>query len=169
MMNIKFFTILITQIFILVLSSDEISLTITRSKNHEERTGKLTPLVVSISSEDKYEKQKGVDLICIVDVSGSMQGEKIELVRESLQYLVKNLMNEQDNFALVEFSNSAYIIQNLTQMNEINKNLTLEFIDNLNAYGGTNIYAGLELGLSLLTKNYSTSDRIASMILLSDG
>ena len=119
MMNIKFFTILITQIFILVLSSDEISLTITRSKNHEEKTGKLTPLVVSISSEDRYEKQKGVDLICIVDISGSMQGEKIELVRESLQYLVKNLMNEQDNFALVVFSDSAYIIQNLTQMNEI--------------------------------------------------
>ena len=169
MMNIKFFTILITQIFILVLSSDEISLTITRSKNHEEKTGKLTPLVVSISSEDRYEKQKGVDLICIVDISGSMQGEKIELVRESLQYLVKNLMNEQDNFALVVFSDSAYIIQNLTQMNEINKNLTLEFIDNLHDSGGTNIYEGLELGLSLLTKNYSSSDRIASMILLSDG
>ena len=168
-MNIKFFTILITQIFILVLSSDEISLTITRSKNHEEKTGKLTPLVVSISSEDRYEKQKGVDLICIVDISGSMQGEKIELVRESLQYLVKNLMNEQDNFALVEFSNSAYIIQNLTQMNEINKNLTLELIDNLYASGGTNIYEGLEFGLSLLTKNYSSSGRIASMILLSDG
>ena len=59
MMDKKFFSILIiAQIFILVLNSDEISLTITRSKNHEEKTGKLTPLVVSISSEDRYSKSR---------------------------------------------------------------------------------------------------------------
>ena len=54
-------------------------------------------------------------------------------------------------------------------MTEENKNLILENIEILRASGGTNIYSGLEKGLQLLKNDYSSGDRIASMILLSDG
>ena len=89
-------------------SLNDLSLEILRSKSHSDQTGNLTPLVVSLSSEDIINKVKGVDLICIVDVSGSMSGQPINLVRESLKYLV-GLMNEQDRVALVTFESDANI------------------------------------------------------------
>ena len=74
-----------------------------------------------MSSEDKKEKVKGVDFFCVLDVSGSMEwDDTIELVKESLKYLV-NLMNEDDYFSLVKFSNTATLVNNLTQMTSENK------------------------------------------------
>lgn len=35
-----------------------------------------------------------IDLICLVDVSGSMIGKKINLVKDSLRYLMKILASE---------------------------------------------------------------------------
>ena len=144
------------------------SLTISRSRSHEDKSGKYTPLVVSLSTEDKAEKIKPVDLICIVDVSGSMSGSPITLVKESLEYLVK-LMNSTDNFALVTFSSSSEVVNGLTPMTEENKEKILLNIHNLDAYGGTNIFSGLEKGLELIKQDYSSGERVASMILLSDG
>ena len=159
---------IIIQILLLKVKADSPSLTINRSKAHKDKSGDYTPLVVSLSTEDKAEKVKPVDLICIVDVSGSMRGEPLDLVKESLKYLV-NLMNDTDNFALVTFSSDSEIVNTLTKMYKENKNAILDNIENLNAYGGTNIYSGLENGLKLLKNDYSSGDRIASMILLSDG
>ncbi len=85
-------------------------------------------MVVSLSCPDQQEKMKSVDLICIVDISGSMYGDKIKLVRESLKYLV-NLMNEEDNFALVKFDSYAVVVNNFTKMSEENKTLLIENID----------------------------------------
>jgi Mg-chelatase subunit ChlD len=160
--------VIIIQILFIKTNADSPSLTISRSKSHIDKSGNYTPLVVSLSTEDKSEKVKPVDLICIVDVSGSMSGEPINLVKESLKYLVK-LMNETDNFALVTFSSSSQIVNDLTKMTEENKSIILDNIENLNAGGGTNIYSGLEEGLYLLKNDYSSGERIASMILLSDG
>ena len=145
-----------------------INIEINRSRAHSDQTGDLTPLVVSLSCPDKNEKVTGVDLICIVDVSGSMYGTNIKLVKESLTYLV-NLMNEQDNFALVTFSSSSYVKIPLTKMTSENKKSINYKIDQLDAYGGTNIYSELEIGLSLINDSYLSGERAASMILLSDG
>ena len=100
-----------------------------------------------MSSEDKKEKVKGVDIFCVVDVSGSMVWDgKIELVKQSLNYLV-NLMNEDDYFSLVKFSYTATLVNNLTQMTSENKTKILNSINDLYATGGTNIYSGLKESL----------------------
>ena len=144
------------------------SLTIGRARSHEDISGTYTPLDVSLSTEDKGVKVKPVYLVCIVDISGSMSGNPIKLVLESLKYLV-NLMDESDYFALVTFSSDASVVNGLTKMTEENKKIILNNISLLSAYGSTNIYAGLRAGLDLLEDDYSSGDRVASMILLSDG
>ena len=161
------FYVIVMDIFTLITNND-LSLEIVRAKSHSDQTGNLTPLVVSLSSQDKNEKVKGVDLICIVDVSGSMEGNKIELVKDSLKYLV-NLMNEQDNMVLIIFSHYVEVISEFTKMTSENKTLLLEDIEDLTAYGGTNIYNALDKALSFIKYDYSSGERIASMILLSDG
>ena len=159
---------IIIQMLFIKANTNSPSLTISRSKAHEDKSGDATPLVVSLSTEDKEEKVKSVDLICIVDVSYSMIGDPLDLVKESLKYLVK-LMNDTDNFALVTFSDSSIIVNNLTRMTEENKSMILDNIEKLKVMDNTNIYSGLEKGLQLLKNDYSSGDRIASMILLSDG
>ena len=86
-----------------------------------------------------------------MDVSGSMYGDKIDQVKYSLNYLV-NRSESIDNFALVTFSDKSQIVHNFTKMTEDNKSLFRKSIEKLEAYGGTNIYSGLENGLKLLTQ-----------------
>ena len=164
----KISLILVLLLQLLISNKSEITLTIERSRSHSDQTGNLTPLIVSLSCPDTQIKTKPVDLICIVDTSGSMSGDKIQLVKESLKYLV-NLMNEEDKFALIEFSNEENIINYLTKMTEENKALILKNIDNLYAYGGTNILDGLKAAVDLIEDDYSSGERVASLILLSDG
>ena len=80
----SFFCIIFIQILVLISSANQnantLSLEINRAKSHEDLTGKFTPLFVSKYSSDISEKIKDVDLICIVDVSGSMSGQKLNLV-----------------------------------------------------------------------------------------
>ena len=169
-MSKTLFILLILQIFFSSYNSeDNVILQINRSKSHSDKSGALTPLVVTLSSEDKAEKVRGVDLICVVDVSGSMNSDnKMSLVKESLKYLV-NLMNSQDKLAIVTFNSNSYLLFGLTQMTEQNKKNVIPKIEALNANGGTNIYSGLTRALGLITNAYSSEGRVASMILLSDG
>ena len=156
------------QIFILVLNDDPVTIQINKSKKHTDQTNDLTPLIVSISSEDVDRKIHGIYFICIVDVSGSMSESKINLVKESLKYLV-NTMNEEDYFALIKFSSNAYLVNGFTQMTSNNKKTIINNINNLVASGGTDIYNGLEKASELVTSDFETNGKIISMILLSDG
>ena len=169
MIKTVFSFILILQLYF-ISSEDSPKLEINRAISFKNQTGDLTPLVVTFSSPDKSEKIKGVDLICVLDVSLSMQdNNRIQLAKESLKYLV-NLMNEQDNFALVRFSGDAAVISNFTQITSENKTESIKKIDDLKLLPtGTNIYAGLEEALKLFEEDYNSGERIASIVLLSDG
>jgi len=77
--------------------------------------------MVSIKTKDNTEKMKemvkkdgrnAVDLICAIDVSGSMEGEKIELVKKTLKYLL-SLLNGSDRLCLVSFNSMAKRLSNL--------------------------------------------------------
>ena len=48
-----------------------------------------------------------MDLVCIVDQSGSMSGEKMNLLKQTLAYIVEQ-MTELDRLAIVSFETSAY-------------------------------------------------------------
>ena len=112
-------------LLVFISNKDSPSLVIERSRSHADQTQNLTPLVVTLSIEDKFEKMSDVDLICILDVSGSMSGNKIQLAKESLKILV-NFMTEKDNLALITFSDYPEIINEFTQMTPENKTMLLE-------------------------------------------
>jgi len=156
--------LILINLFVLISNRAEVA----RSKPDPDQTGHLTPLVATLTSEDLKKKVNGVDLIFVVDVSGSMIGDRILLVKESLKYIV-SLMNEQDNMSLIIFNSTAFVINGLLQMTNENKSIIIDNINKLSAYGGTNIYSGLQYGLNQITQNYINGDRVCSMILLSDG
>ena len=108
--------LLIQMLFVFALNEEEVLIKIQKSRSHSDQTNDLTPLVVSVSSEDKDTKTNGVYFICVVDVSGSMRGSKISLVKESLIYLVDKVMTEQDYFSLIKFENTATLVNGFYQM-----------------------------------------------------
>ena len=131
-----------------------------------------TPFIININSPEPKEDEKkcNADLICVIDISGSMDGEKIELVRHSLKILV-DMMDKNDRLALVLFDNQASIYFDLEYMtDEIKKNLKQK-IENIEAHGGTNILRGLEKAVQILIreKEKTNDSRVSSIILLSDG
>lgn len=48
-----------------------------------------------------------IDLICVVDQSGSMAGEKLALLKKTLIYIVEQ-MSELDRLAIISFNTDAY-------------------------------------------------------------
>ncbi len=130
-----------------------------------------TPFVINITSPEPEidEKKCSADLICIIDVSGSMSGEKIELVKESLKILV-DMMDKNDRLALVLFSSNAHIEFELNYLTDKTKGELKSKISEIRSGGGTNILSGLEQAVEILKKEKTnTDDRVSSLLLLSDG
>ncbi len=105
------------------------------------------------------------DITFILDVSGSMSGEKLEQAKKALLYCVNNL-NADDNFNIIRFSTEAYSLFNsLKKADKQNITEAKRFIDDLQAIGGTNI----EEAFNLAFKNYSESNRPHFVVFLTDG
>ena len=105
------------------------------------------------------------DITFILDVSGSMSGEKLEQAKKALLYCVNNL-NAGDQFNIIRFSTEAYSLFNsLEKADKQNINEAKRFIDDLQAIGGTNI----EEAFNLAFKNYKESDRPHFVVFLTDG
>jgi hypothetical protein len=68
------------------------------------------PAMVNIKTKEMTEEQEGdrspIDLVCVIDVSGSMAGEKIDLVRKTLTSLL-DMINEHDRLCLIQFDDRA--------------------------------------------------------------
>ena len=116
---------------------------------------KNTPFVVNLfapeAKEESDEKRVSADLICVIDISGSMDGEKIHLVKESLKILV-DMMDAKDRIALVLFDQSATLYNNLEFLSKENKTKIKEKIGIIAARGGTNIASGLQVAVDILKK-----------------
>ena len=131
---------------------------------------KNIPFVINLSTPQPNEndKKSNADLICVIDISGSMFGHKINQVKESLKILV-NLMDEKDRLCLILFNDTGNIYYYLQNLTKENKSLLIDKITRIKARGGTNILSGLEKAVYILKNNCNDSKNVASILLLSDG
>ena len=137
MKNFFLKTLIFLKLLLLIFSAVDLRITRT-SKYEKDKLQNLTPFLVSLSSEDQFKKVKNVDLICIIDISWSMYGQKLNLVKDSLKSLVK-LMQETDRLALVPFESTvdkSKIFQ-FHYMTADNKDKALKYIGELSDNGGT--------------------------------
>ena len=58
--------------------------------------------VPEMDIQNFQESRKGVDFMLVIDTSGSMSGEKIKLVKESVEYLLDEIQGK-DRLAVVKF------------------------------------------------------------------
>ena len=112
-------------------------------------------------------ERPGIDVVCVLDTSGSMAGMKMQLLKESLIYIVEAL-TDKDRLCIVTFVNWAVRKCPLLRMTASNKQSVLRIIDELRASGGTDIIDGLSWGLETLAEK-TYKNNLETVFFLSDG
>ena len=137
---------------------------------------KNTAFVLSINSHDKIDRESSVDVLCVIDISGSMKGQKLNHVKLSLKSII-SFMNPKDRLCIILFNDDANVYLDLNFMTEETKKKYLEKIEKITAKGGTNILSGLKKAIEILKedkKNENNNEpmeekRVKTIMLLSDG
>ncbi|CAD8143721.1 unnamed protein product [Paramecium octaurelia] len=132
------------------------------------------PAMVSIITQDIQQHAKnnssieaGIDLMCVIDKSGSMNGEKIASVKQSLVQLL-DFLSEKDRLCLVTFDGSAQRLTPLKTLTQENKNNFKKVISAIRVGGSTNIAAGTEIAFKQIEQR-RMKNQVTSIFLLSDG
>lgn len=105
------------------------------------------------------------DVTFIVDVSGSMAGEKLEYAKNALNYCIDNL-NDDDRFEIIRFSTEARaLFKSLVEVNDEHIKEARTFIKDMNPVGGTNIEEAMQLAMESATMD----DRPHIIVFITDG
>ncbi len=105
------------------------------------------------------------DITFVVDVSGSMAGEKMEQAKKALTFCIANL-DKKDRFNIVRFSTEANrLYDKMSFADKSHLEEAKAFIDKLKPIGGTNIDEALNLALTMETDK----NRPYFVIFLTDG
>jgi Ca-activated chloride channel family protein len=111
--------------------------------------------------------RRGVDLVVVLDRSGSMQGAKLDYARRALQQLLSGLA-EEDRFALFSYSDGVQKHCDLLPATDLNRSLMHSAVNGIFASGATNLGEGLRAGIELISAA-GNSGRPGRVILISDG
>jgi len=102
------------------------------------------------------------DIVLVLDTSGSMEGDKIVQARDAAEYVLDRL-GDDDRFGVVSFARSIRVfadgLEDASAAGE-----AIDYVNDLNAAGGTNIADALDTAFDLLS-----GDRPSTVIFLTDG
>lgn len=105
-------------------------------------------------------------VVFVLDRTGSMAGPKIEQARKSLLYCL-NSLHKNDRFDVITFNESPdTLTRTLVPASEANLEKARQFVQNIEASGGTNIDEALHAALTLL-KNDEGQEKM--VVFLTDG
>lgn len=108
-------------------------------------------------------------LLMLIDISGSMSGEKLEAAKNAAKEGSKTAINEFTEIAILAFEGncSAPISKKLDFTMNLNK--IYSFVDSLKAKGGTPLGNALKEANNYLLRNKSVNSKIQMILLLADG
>lgn len=119
------------------------------------------------SPQSSQDSRAPVDLVTVLDVSGSMSGTKLALLKQAMGFVIQNL-GPSDRLSVIAFSSTARRHFPLRRMTETGKLEALQAVNSLVSSGGTNIAEGLRKGFKVMVDR-KWKNPVCSIILLSDG
>jgi Ca-activated chloride channel family protein len=108
-----------------------------------------------------------VDMVIVLDRSGSMKGRKINDARQAVLNLLSSL-SAKDRFALITYSDNVQYVSTLDKVSADRRQQLESLIHGITAGGGTNLGAGLQAGINLLV-SAPENGNTKKVILISDG
>ena len=144
-------------------NNDDVGLSLLTYKSSNEDGYFLLTAAPSFIIEENQIDSK--DITFVLDVSGSMAGEKMRQAKKALLYCVNNL-NRGDGFDIIKFSTEGYsLFGKIETAAETNIKKAEDFINDLKPVGGTNIEEALNLAL----KEKGNSNRAHLIVFVTDG
>ena len=110
----------------------------------------------------------GLDLVLVMDASGSMGGTGITSQRAAANAIIDALPQATTSVGLVSFTNGAITRQGLTALDGTNGTLHTT-VNGINAGGGTAIHNGINQANLVLGSSVAVTTRLQAMIVMSDG
>ena len=107
------------------------------------------------------------DIILVFDVSGSMEGEKLDKVKEDASELINYVLDkdEDNKISIISFASTSRILSPLTN----DRSLLLEAINNMHTEDATNYYLAYK-NVETVLENYSKeSGKDLVVLFLTDG
>jgi Ca-activated chloride channel family protein len=106
-----------------------------------------------------------LSMVVVLDTSGSMEGEKIQQAKSSVTQLIRD-MRDDDEIALVRYSDSSEVLQPLARVGSVRSAL-IDKVESIRAGGGTNIAPALSHGMRAIDE--VAKGRVRRVVLVSDG
>ncbi|KAG8464783.1 hypothetical protein KFE25_010151 [Diacronema lutheri] len=93
-----------------------------------------------------------LELVAVIDVSGSMRGPKLELMKQALAFVVQKGLQAADSLAVVSFESTVAVELPFVQADTNGKRRALDAIKALEVMGSTNLSGGLLQGLDMVAQ-----------------
>ena len=129
----------------------------------ENPEGRGTFMMTVTPGDDLEPITEGRDWVFVLDLSGSMEGKFMSLAEGVNRGLAS--LNPEDRFRIILFNNRAHeITSGFVAATPENVQHYIATLEHQQPRDGTNLYAGLELGLDSLD-----ADRSSALVLVTDG
>jgi Ca-activated chloride channel homolog len=135
--------------------------------NLENEQFLLAQLGFATNITSEHFQRRTLNISAAVDISGSMQGDKLDMAKEALLLMVDQL-NEDDHMSLVTYGTAATIRKRTLQMNDYGKWAMRNSIENLRTKGSTNMEAGMLLSYRLVENGLSEENTEHRVMLFTD-
>jgi len=105
-----------------------------------------TLVTLNAPCHDDENSRAPIDLVAVIDKSGSMAGQKLKLVKTTLTFMLQQL-REEDRLSVVTYDTNVHLDFGLMKMSKENKELCLDKIQQIRDGSTTNLSGGLLKGL----------------------
>ena len=116
---------------------------------------------------DPHPMERNVDIVLVLDRSGSMQGLKMQYAKKAILNLI-DLLSPNDRLSLVSYSDDVRQHCGLVSLTNPHKRILRNMVHAIYAGGSTNLGGGLQTGIDTMMQE-RPGMRIRKVILISDG